>query len=127
MGRKHPSTKYILDALKRFPDTPSLTLAKKIYKEHPKDFENVEAVRRSIRNYRGQSGEAKRKNIANKEFFKEPVCEPSASLIKRFIAVKTTVIDNRSGSIKSNAFPIAIYDNDREYTSVSFHSFDQVA
>ena len=72
MGRIKPETKYILDALKRFPDTPSLTLAKKIYKEHPKDFESVESVRSSIRAYRGQRGEQVRKNIANKEHFGPP-------------------------------------------------------
>mmetsp|Transcript_1474 Transcript_1474/g.4868 ORF Transcript_1474/g.4868 Transcript_1474/m.4868 type:complete len:272 (+) Transcript_1474:780-1595(+) len=36
------------------------------------------------------------------------VCEPSASLMKRFIAVSTTVMDSLSGSMKSSAFPMAM-------------------
>lgn len=37
--------------LDRFPDTPDLTLAKKIYKENPKQFKDVEAVRSIVRGY----------------------------------------------------------------------------
>jgi hypothetical protein len=72
MGRMKPETKYILENIKKFPDTPSLTLAKKIYKEHPRDFESVESVRSSIRAYRGQRGDAVRKNTVNKEHFRPP-------------------------------------------------------
>eukprot|EP00900_Chrysochromulina_parva_P023430 jgi/Chrpa1/5720/Chrysochromulina_OHIO_Genome00015206-RA len=39
---------------------------------------------------------------------KKAVCEPSASLMKRFIAVSTTVIESLSGSMKSSALPIAM-------------------
>ena len=37
--------------LDRFPDTPDLTLAKKIYKENPKQFKNIEVVRSVVRGY----------------------------------------------------------------------------
>jgi predicted phosphodiesterase len=39
--------------LTRFPDSPALSLAKKIYKENKLHFTNVESVRSSIRQYRG--------------------------------------------------------------------------
>jgi hypothetical protein len=67
---KH-ETKYILEALKKYPNHPSLTLAKMLYNEHPKEFPNLEAVRAAIRRYRGQSGERIRKRTVNKEFYKE--------------------------------------------------------
>lgn len=71
MGKAKASTKYILDALKRFPDTPSLTLAKKIYSEHPKEFLNLEQVRSAVRTYRGQNGSAKRTEMTTNQFYKE--------------------------------------------------------
>jgi len=61
----------VLEYLSRFPDTPSLTLAKKIYKENKTSFNSLENVRGMIRQYRGQHGNAKRKNMANKTHFKE--------------------------------------------------------
>ena len=54
--------------LKRFPDLPSLTLAKKIYKEHP-EFISIENIRGKIRKLRGQSGQDSRKR-KDKTFFK---------------------------------------------------------
>lgn len=54
--------------LKRFPDLPSLTLAKKIYKENP-EFSSLDNVRKAIRRLRGQSGEDSRKR-KDKTFFK---------------------------------------------------------
>mmetsp|Transcript_10796 Transcript_10796/g.30648 ORF Transcript_10796/g.30648 Transcript_10796/m.30648 type:complete len:279 (-) Transcript_10796:344-1180(-) len=39
---------------------------------------------------------------------KNAICKPSVSFKKRFIAVNTTVMDNLSGSIKSNAFAMEI-------------------
>ena len=35
-------------------------------------------------------------------------CEPSASLIKRFMAVSTTVIESLSGSMKSSAWDVVV-------------------
>lgn len=50
------------EACLAFPKTPSLTLAKKIYKENPTIFTSVDAARCLIRYYRGASGEKKRIN-----------------------------------------------------------------
>jgi predicted MPP superfamily phosphohydrolase len=59
--------------LKRFPDTPSLTLAKKIYKENPEVFTNIEHVRSIIRDYRGQNGNDENKRASrNKQFNRPP-------------------------------------------------------
>lgn len=52
----------------RFPDLPTLTLAKKIYKEHP-DFINIENIRTNIRRLRGQNGDRERQR-KDKTFFK---------------------------------------------------------
>jgi len=57
--------------LKLYPDTPSLTLSKLIYKKEPSAFSNIENVRQIIRYLRGQRGSALKKNIASEEFFKD--------------------------------------------------------
>ena len=57
--------------LKRFPNTPSLTLAKKMYSENKETFKDIDDARKKIRYYRGQQGEAKRKSLATKEFLKD--------------------------------------------------------
>ena len=44
------------EELKKFPDSPTLTLAKKIYKEHPALFSTLENCRSAIRYRRGNSG-----------------------------------------------------------------------
>lgn len=52
----------VLDKLlTEFPDTPTLTLAKKAYKEYPELFLSVESARSSLRYRRGNMGESKRK------------------------------------------------------------------
>jgi len=50
--------------LTKFPDIPTLTLAKLLIKEHPKAFLSVEACRSAIRYRRGNIGERCRKNTA---------------------------------------------------------------
>lgn len=42
--------------LTKFPDTPTLTLAKKIYKEYPEQFTSIENLRSMIRYRRGNKG-----------------------------------------------------------------------
>jgi hypothetical protein len=46
----------IFEYCKQFPNTPSLTLSKKIYKEHPEKFNSIESVRDRVRYYRGNKG-----------------------------------------------------------------------
>lgn len=62
----------ILDYLERFPDTPTLTLAKKIYRENREVFATVESARSRIRYYRGQHGEEHRRQLENKRFVRPP-------------------------------------------------------
>ena len=58
--------------LSKFPDLPTLTLAKKIYKEHPEHFNNIESVRNAVRYRRGNIGEAARKTLVNKTHKRKP-------------------------------------------------------
>lgn len=56
---RKPNT-LILEYLKDFPNTPTLTLSKKIYKENTAQFKNVEYVRHLINYYRGNKGDEQR-------------------------------------------------------------------
>jgi len=58
-------------ALKRFPKTPILTLAKKIYSENPLEFTDVEAVRDTLRYYTGTKGKKERSKVKTKELLRE--------------------------------------------------------
>lgn len=46
-----------------YPDAGSLTLAKRLHKEHPEHFETVENARTVIRHHRGMNGDKKRKSL----------------------------------------------------------------
>jgi hypothetical protein len=52
--------KLIIDYLKQFPNTATLTLSKKIYQDHPANFKDVEHIRTLIRYYRGTKGKKDR-------------------------------------------------------------------
>lgn len=67
MKEPKPSTKIVLKALKQFPDTGNLTLAKKIYTENKLIFSSVDHVRSIIRTYRGSIGDRSRKVVKNVE------------------------------------------------------------
>ena len=60
----------IKNELTRFPKTPLLTLAKKIYKANSKLFKDVETVRMSLRYYTGKQGV---KNRPKAKEFAQPV------------------------------------------------------
>lgn len=70
--KKTPRSVYIKKILKKFPDTPTMTLAKKAYKEQPLFFESVENARQVIRYHRGLSGEKNRGYLASQDLVKEP-------------------------------------------------------
>ena len=59
--------------LTHFPNTPTLTLAKKAYEMHPVLWSDLEACRSMIRFYRGANGKKSRKGVAlsPREFSKE--------------------------------------------------------
>ena len=59
--------------LTKFPKLPSLTLAKKIYKENNKQFTNMEAVRSCLRYYRGKKGEKTKSQLASREFLDQAI------------------------------------------------------
>jgi len=65
-----PHKSYLRDILKKYPETPTLTLAKKAFKEQPKLFKGVESAREIIRYMRGQRGERSKKHNTDKEFVK---------------------------------------------------------
>lgn len=54
--------------LKKFTNTASMTIAKKIYAENSADFRDVEAVRSEVRRLRGLSGGKKLESMVDKEF-----------------------------------------------------------
>jgi hypothetical protein len=64
-------TEMVKGYLADFPDLPSLTLARILYKTHPKNFKTVESARGAIRYHRGQSGKANRKKLVDTTHIKE--------------------------------------------------------
>lgn len=68
---EHLGTPMIRDICRKFPNTPSLTLAKKIYKENKSLFKNIENIRDIIRRIRGTKGNAQIKKTLDKSLFKE--------------------------------------------------------
>ena len=53
----------------KFSETPSLTLAKKLFTEYPEVYKNIEHARSLIRTIRGKNGEEKRKKTEDKKLF----------------------------------------------------------
>ena len=65
---KKESTNIILEYLKKFKDTPSKAIARKIYNENMGFFLTLEHVYTRVRYYRGQCGSSNRKKMAESEF-----------------------------------------------------------
>ena len=57
----------------KFPNLPSLTLAKKIYKDNNKQFTDIEAVRSCLRYYRGKKGHQAKKDLGTIEFLDQNI------------------------------------------------------
>ena len=53
----------------KFSETPSLTLAKKLFTEYPEVYKDIEHARSLIRTIRGKNGEEKRKKTEDKKLF----------------------------------------------------------
>ena len=70
--KEHLNAKVVREYLIKFPNTPNLTLAKKIYKDHPKLFKGVENVRSMIRDKTGNSGAKNRVCARDKSLHTEP-------------------------------------------------------
>jgi predicted phosphodiesterase len=63
--------KIIQKYLDEFPNVANLTLAKKIYNENKLHFKDVDAVRSSIRTYRGAKGKTMLKTLNNTKYLPE--------------------------------------------------------
>jgi predicted phosphodiesterase len=63
---KHPKNDICRNYNNKFANTPTLTLARKIYNENSKIFKDVEDARLSLRYVRGQNGEQHRKSTKHK-------------------------------------------------------------
>ena len=63
-------TKIARELRERFPNTPTLTLAKKLSKEHFETFLGIEDARSVLRRIEGKHGERNRKNISDKSLYK---------------------------------------------------------
>ena len=58
------------DYCKKFPTTPTLTIAKKIFKENKEYFLNLETARSAVRKVRGMNGQKKRETLRDKSLYK---------------------------------------------------------
>lgn len=56
--------------LERFPNSPILTISKKIYNENKAVFKDVEDTRRLVNYYKGRGGKQNRESIKDKRFIK---------------------------------------------------------
>jgi predicted phosphodiesterase len=68
----------IKEYLRKFPKTPSLTLARKIYNENKAVFKNIDDTRASIRYYRGKQGTKRISNLADKSFINQTPTLPKS-------------------------------------------------
>ncbi len=71
MSKPSVSNEFCRELCEKFPATPTLTLAKKAYKEQPKLFKDVEHARTFIRSIRGLKGNFNRVNNKDKSLYQE--------------------------------------------------------
>lgn len=85
------TTKIILEYLEKFPNSPSKTLATKIYSEHGGYFEKFDNVYTRVRYYRGQIGKYHRERANNKKFQKEL----KTKVMQNFVSLPTSLSEKR--------------------------------
>lgn len=92
-----PNTQLIKGYLKKYPNTPALTLAKLIVKENPKHHLNLDAVRTNIRAYRGVLKGINRvdKSFINKSITSKNPFELPPTEAKDFEVLEIPVTNNR--------------------------------
>lgn len=61
----------VRDLVRQFPNAPTLTLAKRLYREHPELWSNLETARAVLRRILGASGKRHRVKSADKSQFRE--------------------------------------------------------
>jgi predicted phosphodiesterase len=59
------------EVCRQFPDTPTMTLAKKLYKENVELYKDVEEARLCVRIVRGKAGDYQRKHSVDKSLYKK--------------------------------------------------------
>jgi hypothetical protein len=64
-------TKIITDHLDRFPDAPSRTIAKIMFRDYPGYFKDSEDARSAIRYRKGSSGASRLKSLKDKKYVKQ--------------------------------------------------------
>lgn len=72
-------TKIAKEYLSKFPDSPTASLAQKMYKENKKVFDNVEQARNTLRYHRGAMGSKNRVNLKD-DTHKKPLKFSEANL-----------------------------------------------
>ena len=63
--------KVVLEYLEKYQETPSLTLARILKRDHSALFKDVEEARTSIRIYRGQHGSNHREKVKVTKYYKD--------------------------------------------------------
>lgn len=65
------SGEIVTAVLRRYPDTPTMTLARKISKENPAVFNTLDTARAAVRYYRGKCGRRNRRRLTDKTYVRE--------------------------------------------------------
>lgn len=90
----------VREYIRRFPNTPHRSLAKKMYKDRPELFKDFEDARFFIRKAKGQTGEKMQQKIAHKELF-----GPSPYKLPKSLATGAKVF--RIPSVQNNVLVIS--------------------
>ena len=88
----------------KFPKTPSLTLAKKLFAEYPEVYKDIETARSLIRIIRGKNGNFNKKNTTDKTLFEE-----KARPLNPFALPKSYAKKRRHIELKGTKF-LMLYD-----------------
>jgi metallophosphoesterase superfamily enzyme len=83
--------KILAQYLSKYPNMPSMTMAKLAYKEHPAVFKSLEHTRSSIRYRRGNNGNSMRKILVDKQFSR-----PNGKAGFRFEVPKSVASPNKN-------------------------------
>jgi len=100
-----PKGELVKDYLSRFKNTPTLSLAKKIFSENSLMFKDVETVRSLVRVYRGKSGDKKRDSVQDKQFFGTGGLQLPRSLCEPYVNYKMPKASNRILALFDIHFP----------------------
>lgn len=71
MGKTMIQGDIVKKYLNKYPQLPSLTLAKLIFQENELLFNSVESVRKTVRYYRGAVGDKQRETVLDKKFIRD--------------------------------------------------------